>query len=216
MRNGQLFERPTLVPPTAGKDSSSLRFDTPDTMPEAPNSGSNRKTQPAGLLNQIATLLPTPAANDSGNTPENHLRKKPGRTQVTSLQIIAEYGLIETGGRLLPTPQAHDAQGGKTPEQVATMRAKGHGVANLNEVPFHLLPTPAVNDMGAGKTPEQWDELTAKWKASSGNGNGHGKSLEQEAIRHGAVTAPPSTNGSKPSDDQHPTQPPPGEPDGLF
>ena len=35
--------------------------------------------------------------------------------------------------RLWPTPQAHDAQGPKTPEQIATMRAKGHGVKNLNE-----------------------------------------------------------------------------------
>jgi hypothetical protein len=31
------------------------------------------------------------------------------------------------------TPQAHDAQGPKTPEQIAAMRAKGHGVKNLNE-----------------------------------------------------------------------------------
>ena len=45
-------------------------------------------------------LLPTPAAHDSGNTPENHLRKKPGRTQVTSLQVIVDYGLIPSGGRI--------------------------------------------------------------------------------------------------------------------
>jgi len=31
------------------------------------------------------------------------------------------------------TPQAHDAQGPKTPEQIEAMRAKGHGVKNLNE-----------------------------------------------------------------------------------
>lgn len=48
------------------------------------------------------TLLPTPAAHDSGNTPEGHLRKKPGRTQVTSLQVIADHGLIPTGGRTSP------------------------------------------------------------------------------------------------------------------
>jgi hypothetical protein len=34
---------------------------------------------------------------------------------------------------LWATPQAHDAQGPKTPEQIAAMRAKGHGVKNLNE-----------------------------------------------------------------------------------
>jgi hypothetical protein len=52
------------------------------------------------LRDMVPALLPTPAARDSGNTPEQHLAKKPGRTQVTSLQVIAEYGLIETGGRL--------------------------------------------------------------------------------------------------------------------
>ena len=55
-------------------------------------------------------LLPTPAANDSGNTPENHLRKKPGRQQVTSLQVLIDGDLLATGGRLreeplLPTPK---------------------------------------------------------------------------------------------------------------
>lgn len=48
----------------------------------------------------VKALLPTPAAHDSGNTPENHLRKKPGRTRVTSLQVIADHGLFPTGGRL--------------------------------------------------------------------------------------------------------------------
>lgn len=45
-------------------------------------------------------LLPTPVAQPSGNSPEEHLRKKPGREVVTDLAIIAENGLIETGGRL--------------------------------------------------------------------------------------------------------------------
>lgn len=63
-------------------------------------------------LPAISHLLPTPAANDSGNTPEEHLRKKPGRTQVTSLQVIADHGLIETGGKILPTPTGGNAQRG--------------------------------------------------------------------------------------------------------
>lgn len=70
-----------------------------------------RKGEP--LLGGIAMLLPTPAAHDSGNTPESHLSKKPGRSQVTSLQVIAEHGLIETGGRLLPTPTAMDSHGAR-------------------------------------------------------------------------------------------------------
>ena len=45
-------------------------------------------------------MLPTPVANDSGNSPEEHLRKKPGREVVASLAIICERDLFETGGRL--------------------------------------------------------------------------------------------------------------------
>jgi len=41
------------------------------------------------------------------------------------------------------TPQAHDAQGPKTPEQIAAMRAKGHGVKNLNEMV--TWPTPSAS-----------------------------------------------------------------------
>lgn len=41
------------------------------------------------------------------------------------------------------TPQAHDAQGPKTPEQIAAMRAKGHGVKNLNEQV--TWPTPSAS-----------------------------------------------------------------------
>jgi hypothetical protein len=55
-----------------------------------------------GDLPAVIALLPTPAAHDSGNTPENHLAKKPGRSQVTSLAIIAENGLLPTGGRTGP------------------------------------------------------------------------------------------------------------------
>lgn len=47
-------------------------------------------------------LLPTPAAHDSGNTPENHLRKKPGREVVTSLQVLVDHDLLSTGGRIVP------------------------------------------------------------------------------------------------------------------
>ena len=53
-------------------------------------------------LRAVGQLLPTPCVSDSGNTPENHLRKKPGRSVVTSLQIITEYNLLPTGGRMPP------------------------------------------------------------------------------------------------------------------
>lgn len=49
-----------------------------------------------------SSLLPTPAAHDSGNDPQTHLRKKPGRSQVTSLQVIVDHGLLSSGGRISP------------------------------------------------------------------------------------------------------------------
>lgn len=54
------------------------------------------------LADEVEHLLPTPVAHDSGGTPENHLRKKPGRSVVTSLQVLVDYDLIATGGRIAP------------------------------------------------------------------------------------------------------------------
>lgn len=73
-------------------------------------------------LSQYVQMLPTPVAQPSGNSPEAHLRKKPGRERVTDLSIIVENGLLATGG-LLPTPQATNA----------TASSAGYG-ANLHEV----------------------------------------------------------------------------------
>lgn len=52
-------------------------------------------------------LLPTPVAHDSGNPPDVHLRKKPGRKTVTSLQVMADYDLISRGGD--PTAEPAEA-----------------------------------------------------------------------------------------------------------
>lgn len=60
------------------------------------------------LLALTGDLLPTPTAAQSGNTPENHLRKKPGRTRVTDLGIMAEHDLIRTGGRVEPVADTED------------------------------------------------------------------------------------------------------------
>jgi DNA (cytosine-5)-methyltransferase 1 len=80
-------------------------------------------------------LLPTPPANDSASSPAAHLRKKPGRSRVTSLAIITEH-------RLLPTPVARDTKSGKV----------SSGVMNRNSRPLpdvietELLPTPRASD----------------------------------------------------------------------
>ena len=44
----------------------------------------------AGSASSSSPVLPTPTATYSGNTPENHLRKKPGRSKVTDLRILVE------------------------------------------------------------------------------------------------------------------------------
>jgi hypothetical protein len=55
-----------------------------------------------GQVKELAKLLPTPVAQPSGNKPEEHLRKKPGREVVTDLAIITENNLLSTGGRMNP------------------------------------------------------------------------------------------------------------------
>lgn len=107
-------------------------------------------------LSQAVQMLPTPVAQPSGNSPEAHLRKKPGRAQVTDLAILVENGLLATGG-LLPTPQATNA----------TASSTGYG-ANLHEVARELLPTPKAGDavMGlprtSGRPPEKSTHLATR------------------------------------------------------
>lgn len=107
-------------------------------------------------LSQAVQMLPTPVAQPSGNSPEAHLRKKPGRERVTDLAVLVEHGLLATGG-LLPTPQATNA----------TASSTGYG-ANLHEVARDLLPTPKAGDavMGlprtSGRPPEKSTHLATR------------------------------------------------------
>lgn len=107
-------------------------------------------------LTQAVQLLPTPVAQPSGNSPAEHLRKKPGRERVTDLAIIVENDLLPTGG-LLPTPQAVNA----------SRSSAGYG-PNLHEVATALLPTPKAADgvMGlprtSGRPPEKSTHLATR------------------------------------------------------
>lgn len=75
------------------------------------------------------SLFRTPMADEDGGGPLHpDVARERGQTLRLTGQVLAMTG------NLLPTPQAHNAQRGKTQEQVAAMRARGHGVANLNEV----------------------------------------------------------------------------------
>jgi DNA (cytosine-5)-methyltransferase 1 len=96
-------------------------------------------------LSIAVQLLPTPCARDFKDATAS-----PGAVarNTPSLGAVEHY---------LPTPQAHDSQGPKTPEQIATMRAKGFGVRNLNEAAVHeLFPTPNASDAsGGGQHPDK-------------------------------------------------------------
>lgn len=69
---------------------------TSDDRYAAPGDGRRNSLQ----LRAIDMLLPTPAAHESGNTPQDHLKWKPGRQQVTSLQVLVTGDLVKTGGRM--------------------------------------------------------------------------------------------------------------------
>lgn len=105
--------------------------------------GGRASTVAGGRADAPLTLLPTPVAQPSGNTPEEHLRKKPGRKVVTDLAILVENDLMKTGGRLLPTPTTTD--GGSNSPGDQARRSPG-----LRTVPS-LLPTPSAS-RGAAAT----------------------------------------------------------------
>jgi DNA (cytosine-5)-methyltransferase 1 len=127
-------------------------------------------------------LLPTPCAQQSANTPENHLRKKPGRRQVTDLAIIAENPeLFKTGG-LLPTPTSRDHKGRNQrddescltgallPTPVVTDASSSarhttetgvmHSGTSLTDA-VRLLPTPSAQDGDRGKGPRSEEAIAA-------------------------------------------------------
>ncbi len=79
------------------------------------HNGTGEHGQGGPDLRTAVDLLPTPCASPSGNTPEEHLRKKPGRERVTDLSILVENDLLATGGKLLPTPTAERPDSRKSP-----------------------------------------------------------------------------------------------------
>ncbi len=157
---GELFERPTPAPLTAGRDCSSSQL-LPTSRATDGEKGGPNQVNGRGVRDSLPgvapTLLPTATSRDWKGPNQ--------RGDATCLH-----------GALLPTPTASESTG-----PGYTDRDNGGGRNLRTEVT--LLPTPAVNDMGRGKTPQEWDEWTAKMQANHSNGNGHGKSLEIEAQR---------------------------------
>lgn len=117
-------------------------------------------------LTGIVHLLPTPMAQHSGNTPEEHLRKKPGRAQVTDLKIIVENDLLKTGG-LLPTPATTDRFGPNQPNTRGGSDAL-RTVACFELTDRDLLRSPTLSDT---KTPDRSGQRAA---------NGHQTNLADQ------------------------------------
>ena len=115
-------------------------------------------------LTQAVQLLPTPVAQPSGNSPSEHLRKKPGRARVTDLAVIVENNLLPTGG-LLPTPQATNAPRssagyGPNLHEVATSSDLTHfgpyaaAIARWEQITGRAAPPPSTPSRRPGGKPQ--------------------------------------------------------------
>lgn len=119
-------------------------------------------------LTQAVQLLPTPVAQPSGNSPSEHLRKKPGRERVTDLAIIVENNLLPTGG-LLPTPKAGDGimglprTSGRPPEKSTHLATRleytdygtyAPAIARWEQVTGRAAPPPTTPSRRAGGKPQ--------------------------------------------------------------
>jgi DNA (cytosine-5)-methyltransferase 1 len=121
-----------------------------------------RQTLALPIYESVSSSLPTPTAMDSRWYAEP-VKHRPNDISLLPRAI----------GHLLPTPLADKSTGYEQPH--TTFRSLANQILSL-------LPTPTVNDMGAGKDPQKWQEWTEEMRQKHGNGNGHGRSLEQEAV----------------------------------
>jgi len=154
--------------------------------------------KPAALTADSFALLKTPTSQLAVNGGSQHPDKRKAGGHGPTLADEVEH--------LLPTPQAHDAQKGKTADQVAAMRARGHGVSNLNELAENelvkLLPTPAACVANDGESTATWLARRERVKATGVNGNGMGMPLTIASLLIGANTSPQSADGKLDSDGQ--------------
>ena len=166
-------------------------------------------------------LLPTPCAQQSGNTPENHLAKKPGRKVVTDLAILVENGLLESGGALLPTPGTMDDREKRTTHAGGNLTLQG-AIVGVNPVDVErhskagravsgddvaLLPTPAAGNFNDGEEAQQWLARQAAVKERLNNGNGMGMPLAIAVQLLPTPTAQDAANNAGPSRFQRNTLP---------
>lgn len=209
MRTGVLYPLLTRELRTDGRGSSSSRgplLPTPETG-QSPNGhgvrdgrSGNGHQSGNSLDNTVRDLLKTPTAQLAANGGSQHPDKRRQGGHGPTLADQVEH--------LLPTPQAHDAVKGKTPEQIAAMRARsGAGVRNLNEVAETLLlPTPTAMDSHGARN------ATANRSTVKPATNHAGWTLS-DVFWTGDGTGPRSSAGRPSSDDLRQGQLSPDEPE---
>ena len=111
---------------------------------------------------------------------------------------------VERESGLWPTPQAHDQRGGKTPAQIAAMRAKGHGVSNLNES-VEGWTTPTVDDANnVTRTTGQQQSLSRdshQWATPRAEDGERGKGSQFDGLSEDVTAwATPSSRDHKDSE----------------
>ena len=130
---------------TLSSQAKTQDFPTPRTCDwkSSPNADSNIKRMEVGQATLAEFVHAKHKKGDLWSTPRT------GATESSRPNNKGGIPLADQAKReQWATPQAHDAQGPKTPEQIAVMRAKGHGVKNLNEQA--TWATPQAKDHKSG------------------------------------------------------------------
>lgn len=124
-------------------------FSTPDTVPEAPNTGSNshKAGNVVGLGNQVMSLLPTPEAKLASSGPDYARMNREGSGGDDLITTLWREGM-----HLLPTPQAADGTGGRIDrEGIGGKRVSGakRSITLASVAHHHLMPTPRASRGGS-------------------------------------------------------------------
>lgn len=175
-RQRHLTDFPRLLEIHGGEPGTRMElFHTPDTAPDAPNSGSNTRSKPAGVGNQVrelfpgppdGELLPTPTSSQGRNETSGRQPGSRHNTGTTLNDVVFKGDIASTDDvTLLPTPRNSDAKGTDSP---AERNRKSPG---LGAIHFHL--TGEAPDRAEGEelmgTPQARD-----WKGIPGrNFNSH-------------------------------------------
>ena len=204
LHDGELCEHPTPERLTSGLDYSSLPTPTVD--------DASNVTGASGCYNSLTrtatALLPTPAVNDMGEGKTLEWWDDWAPRQKSSDGRPAPHGrsLAIKAQRLLPTPRAQNGE-----ERNSNIWARPLDQPQNLENALALLPTPTSQAAKHGETPDTtangfgsnlWD-LPSLLPAPTSRDHKGANQRRDATCLHGAITAPPSPDGSASSDDQH-------------